>query len=453
MTKQSGANYKASVREKIAYGSGDGATAFAAVMVGSFSMYYFTDVIGISAAFLGSVLFFTRIFDAITNILMGYVVDKTSTRWGKARPWVLWSAIPLAISTILVFSMPSGWSETALNWYVVIILNLYFLIYTTSNIPYGTLGALITQDSKERNNLNLFRMISFFVMMLVISNVTIPAVNAFGGGARAWQLVAIIYGVFMVAIFMFTFKFTKERVTQTKKDREIKLMKSFKLLITNKYWIMIFGIMLLSWVLLGMMTGTNVYYADYILKDASVVGAMSLFFTIPMLAGFFSMPYLLKFFDRRPLILIGLILVIVGSAMILIKTDSLPLIYGASIIRGLGFAPMMGSAYAMLADTIEYGEWKQGIRNEGMIYSGGTFSTTLAGGLSGAITGWILDFGGHISGKDHAQQPESVYTVIEFIFIHLPIILAVIIFIIMLFYKLDKIYPQIVKDLENRVRN
>ncbi|KGQ70299.1 sugar transporter [Chelonobacter oris] len=439
---------KISFNEKLSYGAGDGATAFAAVTVGSFAMYYFTDVIGLSATLLGTVLFFTRLFDAITNVLMGYIVDITKTKHGKARPWILWSAIPLAISIILLFSASKGWSETFSIIYAVTAYQLFFLIYTASNIPYGTLGALITQDPKERSMLNVFRMISFFIMMLLILNITVPLVEFFGGDPRAWQIVAIIYSVIMVLIFLYTFYFTKERVTAAQKQERISLLKSFNLLLNNKYWILVFLIMLMTWTLLGTMTGINVYYADHILKDAALVGVLSMYFLLPLLIGFFSMPYLLNRFKRRNIIIAGLVLLILGSSLILIKTDSLLIVYSGSILRGIGFAPIMGSAYAMLADTIDYGEWKQGIRIEGIVYSGGTFSTTLAGGLSAGIAGWVLGFGGYISGVAAGEQPQTVKTAIETIFIHIPIVLAVITIGLMVIYKLDKEYPKILKDLK-----
>ncbi|MDH2999534.1 sugar transporter [Chelonobacter oris] len=439
---------KISFNEKLSYGAGDGATAFAAVTVGSFAMYYFTDVIGLSATLLGTVLFFTRLFDAITNVLMGYIVDITKTKHGKARPWILWSAIPLAISIILLFSASKGWSETFSIIYAVTAYQLFFLIYTASNIPYGTLGALITQDPKERSMLNVFRMISFFIMMLLILNITVPLVEFFGGDSRAWQIVAIIYSVIMVLIFLYTFYFTKERVTAAQKQERISLLKSFNLLLNNKYWILVFLIMLMTWTLLGTMTGINVYYADHILKDAALVGVLSMYFLLPLLIGFFSMPYLLNRFKRRNIIIAGLVLLILGSSLILIKTDSLLIVYSGSILRGIGFAPIMGSAYAMLADTIDYGEWKQGIRIEGIVYSGGTFSTTLAGGLSAGIAGWVLGFGGYISGVAAGEQPQTVKTAIETIFIHIPIVLAVITIGLMVIYKLDKEYPKILKDLK-----
>src|SRR5699024_3155856 len=154
-------NENITFKEKFAYGLGDGATAFAAVTVASFSMYYFTDYIGVSATILGLVLFFSRFFDSVTNLLMGHFVDKTNTKHGKARPWVLWTIIPFALTLVLSFTIPTGWSDIPTMVYITIIVNLYFLAYTASNIPYGTLASLISRDQTVRSDLNIYRMISY----------------------------------------------------------------------------------------------------------------------------------------------------------------------------------------------------------------------------------------------------------------------------------------------------
>src|SRR5699024_6585783 len=160
------------------------------------------------------ILFISRFFDAATNVLMGYFVDKTNSKHGKARPWILWTIIPFAVTFVLQFAIPTGWGEVATLVYITIIVNLYFLAYTASNIPYGTLGSLISRDQSVRSELNILRMISYFAMSIILGAITVPLVKMFGGNNSSWTYVMIIYAVIMSLIFLFTFRNTKERVKQ-----------------------------------------------------------------------------------------------------------------------------------------------------------------------------------------------------------------------------------------------
>ncbi|MCR1871774.1 glycoside-pentoside-hexuronide (GPH):cation symporter [Mammaliicoccus lentus] len=438
-------------REQVSYGLGDGATAILGVTIASFSMYYYTDVIGISAAAIGTILFFSRFFDAITNIIMGFIVDCTDSKHGKARPWILWTTIPFALSAILIFSAPSGWSENALLIFVLVTQNLYFLLYTTNNIPYGTLGALITKDSYIRNNLNIFRMLAYFGISLIIPAITFPLINLFGGGAKSWQVTMSIYAIVSILIFAIVFFQTKERVKpaiQKKEAKKPSIIISLKVLLSNKYWLILFMFMIFGWTILGFLQGAPVYYAAHIMGNNNLVGLINGFFTVPLLIGFLLVPFLTKLIGRKKTLSLGLILVIIGSLLIAISPSSLWIVSSSSFIRSIGFAPIMGSAYAMLADTIDYGEWMRGVRNDGLVYSGGTFATTLGGGIASGGIGWFLGLAGYVPGN--GNQPSSVYNMIEFLFIYLPAILGLLMLILLYFYNLDKIHPKIVIDLQKR---
>lgn len=445
-------NVKISFSEKLAYGFGDAATGFAGVMVTSFALFYFTDVVGVAAGLLGTILMLSRIFDAITNLIMGYLIDLTDTKYGKTRPWIVIAMIPLALSLVLLFSVPGDWSQRNQVIFIIVAYNIYFLMYTISNVPYGTLGTLITRNQQERSNLNIFRMLGYFIVMLLVSNITVPLVNYFGGDARAWRIVAAIYGVIMVAMFTYTFLGTKERVESTTDNEEEKvpLKQAIKQIVTNKYWLIIFFTMIAGWTMLDVLMGINVYYAEYILRNSTLVGPMSLTLTVALIFGLVTVSFFNKQIGRLNTIFLGMATLIVGSLIVLFNNTNIALIMVANALRGFGFSTIMGNAYAMLADTIDYGEWKNGQRVEGLAYSGGTFSTTIGHGLGSAGIGWILGFGGYVSGGDITVQPDSVFTVINFLFIFLPVILAVIVIIMLRFYKLDDEYADIMKDLAER---
>ncbi|MCT1905242.1 MFS transporter [Oceanobacillus sojae] len=445
---------KISFKEKTAYGLGDFATAFGGVTVGSFALYYYTDVIGVSAATIGAVLFFSRIFDAITNVIMGYLVDRTNSKHGKARAWILWSTVPFGLLLIMAFNAPSSWGDMSLLIFAIVILNLYFLAYTASNIPYGTLAALMTQDSMERSSLNTFRMIGYNIGGLLIPLVTLPLVNSFGGGTVGWRITISIYAVLLIVTFFITFFFTKERVKPVQnieKSQKVSLKKALKALFTNKYWLLIFGIMLLAFSILGLVTGVNVYYAKVILGDENLVGSLNFLFTLPLLISLCLTPSVIRKIGRRKTIAIGLLLLILGSSIMIIDTSNIMLVYLGSIIRGIGFAPIMGNSYAMLADTIDYGEWKTGIRNDGLVYSGGSFSAILGSGIASGGIGWILGLGGYVGGVN-TEQPESVFTIVESLFIYSPIVISLLMLLLLKFHDLDNIHSQVVKDLHNRAK-
>lgn len=445
-------NVKLKFKERFAYGLGDAATGFAGVMVTSFALYYFTDVVGIAAGLLGTILMLSRVLDAITNLIMGYIIDLTDTRFGKTRPWIIISMIPMAISLILLFSIPTEWSQNAQVWAIIIGYNFYFLMYTVSNVPYGTLGTLITRDQNEKSNLNIARMLGYFGVMLLVSNVTVPMVNYFGGDTRAWQTVAFIYGAVMVGMFIWTFLGTKERVKPTteKASEKVPLKTSIKYILTNKYWLIIFFTMIAGWTMLDVLMGINIYYAQYILQNNALVGPMSLTLTLALIFGLMTVSFINRKIGRLNTIFLGMGILIVGSLLVLINNTSVPLIMVANAFRGFGFSTIMGNAYAMLADTIDYGEWKNGSRVEGLAYSGGTFSTTIGHGLGSAGIGWVLGFGGFISGGNITSQPDSVFTVINFLFIFMPVILGAIVVFMLRFYKLEDEYSQIIEDLSKQ---
>lgn len=445
-------NENVSFKERLAYGLGDGATAFAAVSVASFSMFYFTDYIGVNATLLGLILFVSRFFDAATNVVMGHLVDKTKSKYGKARPWILWTIIPFALTLVLTFTIPTNFSEIGTIVYIAIIINIYFIMYTASNIPLGTLGSLISRDQNIRGDLNVLRMISYFSASIILGAITIPLVKMFGDKTISWTYVMIIYAVIMSLLFLFTFRNTKERVQAVKVDENeesLSFLQSLKLVVTNKYWVILFFVILFSWSLLFMLNGINIYYAEHILNQASYVGALNAYFTGGLLVGFLAISFLMRRFGRKRMIIIGLTILIISSLLMLLDSTSLTLIGFSSVVRGLGFAPIMGTAYAMLADVIDYGEWKNGVRNEGLTFAGGTFATTVGTGAASGGVGLLLGANGYIS-KAGATQPAAVHEAISSLFITVPAVIGVILIVLFYFYDLDNIYENIVNDIKNR---
>ncbi|MHB9943802.1 MFS transporter [Clostridium botulinum] len=436
--------------EKLGYGLGDFACNLVWNSLSMFILYFYTDVMGMKAAIISTLMLVVRIIAGFMDIASGIVVDKTKTKYGKARPWILWMAIPFGISTILLFSIPNI-GESGKLVYVVITYVLLNVIYTAINIPYGVLNSLMTQDQNERSEINIYRMFCSTAGSLCVSVLVLPLVSLFGGEQGAWIITFAIFGIVATFMFFITFKTTKERVTAVneEKSQNISFKDGMKALIQNKYWIIIVLLLVVLFMNMGIMGGSMIYYAQYILNDKKLVGGLSIAQNIPTLIVMLTiaMP-LIKKYGKRNTAILGSIIFILGSLFALIDLTSVKLIYISIIVKGTGNALISATVFALLADTIEYGEWKTNVRTEGLVYSAGNFGLKIGIGLGTAIVGWLLAFSNY-NGSSKIQTNTAI-NAINILFIWLPMILSGVQIILLKFYKLDKIYPNIISDLENR---
>ncbi|MCJ8171679.1 MFS transporter [Clostridium botulinum] len=436
--------------EKLGYGLGDFACNLVWNSLSMFILYFYTDVMGMKAAIISTLMLVVRIIAGFMDIASGIVVDKTKTKYGKARPWILWMAIPFGISTILLFSIPNI-GESGKLVYVVITYVLLNVIYTAINIPYGVLNSLMTQDQNERSEINIYRMFCSTAGSLCVSVLVLPLVSLFGGEQGAWIITFAIFGIVATFMFFITFKTTKERVTAVneEKSQNISFKDGMKALIQNKYWIIIVLLLVVLFMNMGIMGGSMIYYAQYILNDKKLVGGLSIAQNIPTLIVMLTiaMP-LIKKYGKRNTAILGSIIFILGSLFALIDLTSVKLIYISIIVKGTGNALISATVFALLADTIEYGEWKTNVRTEGLVYSAGNFGLKIGIGLGTAIVGWLLAFSNY-NGSSKIQTNTAI-NAINILFIWLPMILSGVQIILLKFYKLDKIYSNIISDLEKR---
>ncbi|APH18208.1 MFS transporter [Clostridium botulinum] len=436
--------------EKLGYGLGDFACNLVWNSLSMFILYFYTDVMGMKAAIISTLMLVVRILAGFMDIASGIVVDKTKTRYGKARPWILWMAIPFGISTILLFSIPNI-GESGKLAYVVITYVLLNVIYTAINIPYGVLNSLMTQDQNERSEINIYRMFCSTAGSLCVSVLVLPLVSLFGGEQSAWIITFAIFGIVATFMFFLTFKTTKERVTAVneEKSQNIFFKDGMRALIQNKYWINIVLLLVVLFMNMGIMGGSMIYYAQYILNDKKLVAGLSIAQNIPTLIVMLTiaMP-LIKKYGKRNTAILGSIIFILGSLFALIDLTSVKLIYISIIVKGTGNALISATIFALLADTIEYGEWKTNVRTEGLVYSAGNFGLKIGIGLGTAIVGWLLAFSNY-NGSSKVQTDTAI-NAINILFIWLPMILSGVQIILLKFYKLDKIYPNIISDLKKR---
>ncbi len=435
--------------EKLAFGCGDVALNVIWTSVLAFLVFFYTDVAGIGAAIIGTMMLVVRVFDGFVDIGAGIVVDRTKSRYGKARPWLLWMALPFGISTVLLFTVPNLGASGKII-YAFATYTLVNIIYSATAIPYGVLNAMITQDQYQRSVLNIFRMIMAMCTALVISVCTMGFVKALGDGPQAWQTLFIIYAAVAVALFLTTFTFTKERVKSPVSDREkssVPLKIGFKALITNKYWVIVVILAVTLFIMNGLL-GVYVYFAKYVLGNSDYVAPLMMSVLLPLILTMFCIAPLIKRFGKRNVALAGAALSLLGGLVIMIDPTSLVPVIAGNIVKGIAIAPLTATMFALVADTIEYGQWKSGVRTEGLIYSAASLGTKVGAGLGAALIGWLLAAGGYISGAQ--VQPRSLITSIYFAFIYVPMILAVLQIVLLWFYKLDKEYPKIAQELHER---
>lgn len=444
------ASEKITVKERLAYGCGDFSSNIMYSAMAAFLMFYYTDYIGVSAAVVGSIMLFSRIFDGISDLIMGVIIDRTKSPFGKARIWILRLVIPYAIGTVLLFSVPAGWSEMAKYVYIFFSYNIAFtVLFTGINLPYATLTALMTQDQYERSVLSIFRMILATCGTLFIKTCTLPVVKFFGDDARAWTYTFVVFGALEIITFMITFLFTRERVnTSEDKRMSIPISLGFKALVKNKYWFMATLNLVLIFIAQGVNGSSEVYYAKEVLGNGNLVGTFSVALQVTQIVCMFFIAGFVKKFGKRNVLMTGAAIMIVGYGIMGIGAERLPVLIAGCMLRGVGNAGISACMFAMVTDTIEYGEWKTGIRTEGLINSAASFGQKIGNGLNNVVMGAILAAGGYVGTA--ATQTASAISAIKVSYIYVPIVLTVAQIIVLAFYHLDKEYDTILENIKKR---
>ncbi|MCI6906460.1 MAG: MFS transporter [Succinatimonas sp.] len=441
------------VGERVSYGLGDFGCNIIYTAMSAFLLFYYTDYAGVSAFAVGVIMMISRVFDGISDLIMGVIVDRTKSRFGKARPWLLRMCVPFAIAGVLLFSVPSTWSDTPKLIYVFITYNLVStVIYTAINVPYSALNALMTQDPYERSVLSIFRNLLATAGTLTINTFTLPLVEFFGDNPAAWTKTFMVFGVVAIIAFMINFLGTKERVVsvsdmQNGEHKDVPFIAGVKALFVNKYWILMTLMLALFFLMYAINGGSTVYYAKDILGDKDLVATINGIFNVVQILGMFFIAMLVKKYGKRNIFALGLVLDIVGILFLHYLHSEMWMIVVSSLIRGIGNACGGATMWAMVSDTIDYGEWKTGYRTEGLVNSACSFGWKIGNGLGSALLGLILEIGGYV-GTAAVQSAEALEA-IEFSFIWVPVMVYVSGLVIMYFFKLDKEFPQIIKDLEN----
>lgn len=437
-------------KEMLNYGVGFFGVILTWTLVGTFLTYYYTDVAGISAGVVGTLMLVARLFDGVTDIGMGTLVDRTKSKHGKARPWLLWMGVPLGVTTFLLFTVPElGTGGKIVYAYATYILLIF--VYTAMSIPYKTLLGYMTQEPQGRSVLNIYTGIFTMLATLVITILAQPVASAIGG-KTGWAVVAAISGGTIIVTSYLAFRATKERVGQSnvQAKEKVQFNVGLKSLFLNKYWLIMTLYCVITYTLNALVTGAGLYYTTYILGNAAYFSIASLLLFIPSIIGFFFAAKLTAKYGKRNIAFLVSIIGIFGPIIKLIDPTSLQIFLTGTIVQGFGLVPTIIFIYAMINDTAEYGEWKFGFRTQGLINSAASFGMKVGAGLGGALIGWLLAFGGYVGGA--AEQTDSANTMILVLNIYLPLALAVFQAILMWMYKLDQQYSQILSELHARKR-
>lgn len=440
---------KVSPTEMVSYGLGCGASGITQFAVSSFSTFFFTDIAGIGAAAVGLLLMVGRIFDFFADFAMGAIIDRTHSRWGKVRPWFLWSAVPFSVGLALLFTMPNFSSDSAKIAYAFFTYNFATVIcFTMYMIPQNAFLAMATSIQFERSKLEISSGIIIMSFMLVIGFVINPLIETFGGGKTGWFIAFALLSGAVLILHLIAFAGTKERVKVAAKPKISygNFKEEIGSLLRNKYWLML----VVRTLLVSMNTGmvALVYYTKYVLMDMGVLGYMFALTMGPTIAGLVISPIVIKKFGKRNVSLGGALLTVLSYLIIIVIPGNVVFYVGLAL-SSFAQAAMTSTQNSMIADTVEYGEWKTGIRTVGFSYSVFNMVQKFGMAVQAAFFGFLLALGGYIS-VEGAAQPESAISMIKAAFIYIPLISAAIQAVILYFYKLEKEYPQIIAELNAR---
>ncbi|MCF2949729.1 MFS transporter [Paraglaciecola aquimarina] len=429
-------NQNLSFGEKSAYALGDTASNLYWGVFSGFLIYFYTDVFGLPAAAVGTMMLLTRITDAFTDPMMGALADRTKTKFGKFRPYLLWGALPIAGAGVLTFTVPDI-SEDGKLIYAYVTYILMMMAYTFINIPYGALLGVITPSSQQRTMLASFRFIGAFTGSILVSKFTLVLVEWFGEGDEklGWQLTMVLYGAIAILLFLVTFLMTKERIEPPQKQ-PTPVKQDILDLFKNKPWIVLFCLTSVIMVTITLRGSSGAFYFKYFVGREDLIGDFLTVYGFSLLIGAASAPLLTKLFDKKKLLVILMSAVAVLSfAFYFVPKDQIWLMFTLHALIGFCLGPKSPLVFSMYADTADYSQWKTGRRATAMIFSAASFSQKLGGALAGAFIGWTLGALGYVANQ--AQSAGSEHGIILLMSVT-PGVFAIISVFVIRFYPLDK---------------
>lgn len=433
---------------KIGYGSGDIGGNVVYAFLTFFVMIYLTDSIGLNSGIIGTLMAIAKIFDGISDVIFGSLIDKTHTKMGKARPWMLWPYFGCGVCLFAIFAIPTSWGKVAqYTFFLIFYVMLNAGFYTANNIAYSALTALVTRNENERVQLGSIRFVFAFTTSTIIQAITFGLVDYFGNDAAAWKIVALIYvmiGIISNTISVLSLKELPEEENNTKKEtsapaEKYSLREAVGLLIKNKYYLFILGIYLLTQ-LYSAFTGVGTFYMTYVLGDADLLGKFATALNIPMIIGLLLVPTVVaKLGGMYRINYSGYIVATVARFLVIVAAymDSIPMMLAFTAVASLGMCPLQGDLNAVIASASDYTYLTTGKRIDGTMYSCTSLGVKLGGGLGTAVSGWLLAASGYIKGGAVAQ-PDSVITMLNVMYLWLPAIFCALVTFLLIQLNVEK---------------
>lgn len=435
-------------REKLGYGLGDTASNFFFVTFNIFLLYYYTDVFGLSAAAVGTMFLVTKIIDAVSDPIMGLIADRTNSRWGKFRPYLLWVAVPYGLCGYAMFANPDL-GDTGKLIYAYVTYSAMMLAYTAINVPYSALMGVISPSSLERTKVASYRFFCAFVAGWLVGTFVIPLKNMLGAGdeARGFQLTMLMFAVISIALFWTTFATTKERVIPAKENTDLR--KDLRALLQNGPWIALFLTGIFTLVNIAVRQGSTIYYFKYYVGDEDGAALFLSLGLLAMVIGVMATRFLSERFEKRSLMIV-LSLINAASMAVFYVTpaDQYWLMVAVNCLGTLASGPTPALVWSMYADTADYGEWKTGRRTTALVFSTVQFAHKMGLAFGAGLTGIILGWFGFVANE---VQTDTAMHGIRFMFSVFPAVFAVLGIIAIYFYRIDAaMVGKIEKELAER---
>lgn len=444
-------------KEKLGYGLGDTASNFFFQTFSIFLLYYYTDVFGIPAAAVGTMFFVTKLWDAINDPLMGIIADRTNSRFGKFRPYLLWMAIPYGVLGYVMFANPDL-SDSGKVVYAWVTYTLMMMAYTAINVPYSALMGVMTPSSKERTILSSYRFVCAFGGGLLISMLVRPLTDFFGteSEAQGFSTTMALFAVVSIVMFWYTFATTKERVKPVE-DLNASLKHDLKIVLMNRPWNVLFIAAIFTLANVAVKSAVTVHFFKYYIGDDGTsyflfMDRTTLFLTLGMAAmilGVASTKFFTRYFEKKTLMIwLSLLNALSMVLIFLIPPDQYWTIMAVNIVGTFLVGPTPALVWAMYADVADYGEWKFGRRTTGLVFSAAQFAQKFGLTIGAGLSGWLLASFGFVA---NVEQTDTSLLGIRIMFTIIPACFASMNAFILIFYNLsDTRVQEIEIELEER---
>lgn len=441
-------NKRISWNEKLSYGIGSGGGNIITQILGSFLTAYYTDSVGIAAAAIGTMMLLTRFLDGISDVLMGGIIDKTRSKWGKARPWLFVSAPLICVGLILTFNVPAGLGDTAKLVYAYLTyIFLNCISFTGFMISHTCLLSRMTLDGHERQVMSSMNQIVNNVVQLIVTGFTITFVNM-----SSWRTVSVIYGIITAVMILVCFYGTKEHLdmnTQSEKVqvKAVPLKEAIPALLKNKYFYLLAALFIIILSIASGHGSMTYYYCNIVLEDPGMMTSLSMALTLPVIGVNFFVPAITKKIGCQKTLILSSVLLVIGFLIMSVGNTGTTAVFG-TVLYGLGNGAVFACGFALSAQVVDYGEWKFHVRSEGLINSCVSFGQKIGLGLGAAIGSWIIAAGGYVGTAQ--VQTQAAKSAIVFAFGWFGVILSVLLLVVSIFLNLDKYEEQIRRELEKR---